>query len=153
MAMTVDLASLRIPAGLEFHSARSSGPPLGRFLCDQRAPSKPLWPNPPGGGLTRDSPFAASNDLFRGAEDALAMVGLTREPPSGASNDLFRGAEAAPGELLKPWEVSLGTLLLLLATICFEAQRSRQRLLQSEALWRRRPRRVAVSNSLCIACA
>ena len=149
--MTVGLALLRIPAGLEFHSARSfgrSGPPLGRFLCDQRAPPKPLWPNPPLGGLSRDPPFGASNDLFRGAEDAL-------------------------GELLKPWGVSLGTLLLLPPTICCEAQRrcpvfcgrvcpgfaqrlrrqrgSRQRLLQSEALWRRRPRRVDVSNSLCIA--
>ena len=54
------------------------------------------------------------------------LGGLTRDPPFGASNDLFRGAEDALGELLKPWGGSLGTLLLLPPTICCEAQRLRQ---------------------------
>ena len=83
---------------------RGPGIPFGAQLWPLWAALEPLLLRPtcslqtplsesPRGGLTRDSPFAASNDLFRGAEDALAIVGLTREPPFGASNGLFRGAE------------------------------------------------------------
>ena len=52
------------------------------------------------GGFTRDSPFVASNDLFRGAEAAPGRVlqplrGLTRDSPFVASNDLIRGAKVS----------------------------------------------------------